>query len=59
MEYNVMCPILSKEIDNGYCYEITTAAYGIIKMNCLDDDIDREIACRECNKCVNNQIKDN
>jgi hypothetical protein len=34
-----LCPIFKREIDNGYCYEITTAAYGMIKMECLDNKI--------------------
>jgi hypothetical protein len=57
MEYDVMCPILKREIDNGYCCEITNAAYGIIKMECLDDKIDRQEAARLCEKCPHNQIK--
>lgn len=57
MEYNVKCPILNREIDNGYCYEITTAAYGLIKMDCLDDEIERNTACNKCDECHNNQIK--
>ena len=57
MEYDVMCPILKREIDNGYCCEITTAAYGLLKMEFLDDDITRDEAVKYCDNCPHNQIK--
>ncbi len=53
-----MCPLLKKIIDDGYCYDITNAAYGMIKMEALDDKIDRETALRYCDNCKHNQIKD-
>ncbi|MDD3840768.1 MAG: hypothetical protein PHP06_09400 [Clostridia bacterium] len=58
MENEYMCPLLKKIIDDGYCYDITNAAYGMIKMEALDDKIDRETALRYCDNCKHNQIKD-
>ena len=53
-----MCPLLNKVIDGGYCYDITNAAYGMMKMEGLDDKIEREVAIRFCDNCQYNQIKD-
>lgn len=31
MENEYMCPLLKKVIDDAYCYEINTAAYGYVE----------------------------
>jgi hypothetical protein len=57
MNYDVECPLLNRTIDNGYCYEVTIAAYGMVKMEFLDDKIEREVALKHCEKCKHNQVK--
>ena len=42
MSTELMCPLLKRKINDGYCYDITIAAYGMIKMDNLEDKIDRE-----------------
>jgi len=58
MESEYKCPILDRIIDDGYCYDITNAAYGMMKMEALDDKIERETALKQCDNCPHNQIKD-
>lgn len=53
-----MCPLLNRIINDGYCYDITNAAYGMMKMEALDDKIEREVALKYCDSCEHNQIKD-
>lgn len=53
-----MCPLLKRKINDGYCYDITNSAYGMMKMSALEDKIDRETALKYCDNCENNQIKD-
>jgi hypothetical protein len=53
-----MCPLLKREINDAYCYDITNAAYGMMKMSALDDKIDRDTAVKYCENCENNQIND-
>ncbi len=59
MSSEYMCPILNRAIDDGYCYDITNAAYGMMKMEALEDKIDRDAALKYCEACPFNQIKDN
>ncbi len=59
MENEYKCPLLNKIINDGYCYDITNAAYGIMKMESLDDKIERKTAIKFCDSCPYNQIKDN
>jgi len=58
MSTELMCPLLKRKINDGYCYDITIAAYGMIKMDSLEDKIDRETALKYCGNCENNQIND-
>lgn len=58
MSKEYKCSILNRKIHDGYCYEITLAAYGMLKMDYLQDKIDRETARRYCENCENNQIND-
>ncbi|MED4377975.1 hypothetical protein P9274_20165 [Schinkia azotoformans] len=58
MENEYMCPLLKRIIDDGYCYEITTAASGMLKMEALDDKLDRKTAFEYCSKCQHNQLAD-
>ncbi len=52
------CPLIKRDIDTSYCYEITGVAYGLVKPSLVDDDIgDRHKAEQICNKCENNQWK--
>ncbi|MDD4776553.1 MAG: hypothetical protein PHG75_08575 [Syntrophomonas sp.] len=47
-----------RKINDGYCYDITNDAYGMIKMDSLEDKIDRETALKYCENCEYNQIND-
>ncbi|NLC68198.1 MAG: hypothetical protein GX754_05320 [Clostridiaceae bacterium] len=58
MSSEYMCPLLNRIINDGYCYDITNAAYGMMKMEALDDKIEREVALKYCDSCEHNQIKD-
>ena len=48
-EYN--CPLLNREIDEGYCYDIYSVALKVIKPETLDDEVDRDLAYSTCLKC--------
>jgi hypothetical protein len=58
MSSEYMCPLLNRIISDDYCYEITIAAYGLLKMAALDDKIERDVAVKHCNDCQHNQLKD-
>lgn len=51
MENNIVCPLLNRIIDDGYCYDINMIANDMIKENILEDKIDKEKAKEICNKC--------
>lgn len=53
-----MCPLLTKVIDDAYCYEINSIAYGFIKPEAIEDKIDRDTAIKYCDNCPHNQMKD-
>jgi hypothetical protein len=57
MESNFKCPLLNKEIDDGYCYDINMVISNIAKPSILDDKIDKEKAKCICEKCEFNQMK--
>jgi hypothetical protein len=51
------CPILKKEIDVDYCYEITLVTIEVAKPSFLFDDIgDRNEAFKVCESCKNIQL---
>ena len=56
---NRLCPILKRLIDAGYCYDITTMAYGLIRADVLEDHILREEALKSCETCPYNEYKGN
>lgn len=45
-----MCPLLKKEISEGYCYDVNMVAYGFIKTTAIDDElpIGASEVCMEC-----------
>lgn len=51
-----MCPLLKRVINDGYCYDITNSAYGMMKMEALYDKIERDVALKYCDNCQYNQI---
>lgn len=58
MEVKVFkCPLLKKNIDEGYCYDINMVRIGIAKENMLDDHIDKNEANKTCESCKLNQVK--
>lgn len=52
MDEMVNCPLLKKDIDKGYCYEVGLVIGKIVKPSILLDNIgDREAAKEICNNC--------
>ena len=51
------CPLLKRNIDEGYCYDINMVRIGIAKENMLDDHIDKDKANEICENCKFNQAK--
>ena len=57
MESKFKCPLLNKEIDDGYCYDINMVIGNMIKPDALEDDINKEEAKEICKNCEFNQMK--
>lgn len=57
MEEEIKCPLLSRDIDKPYCYDINMVIYKLIKSDILEDEIDKEKAKKICENCKNNQFK--
>jgi len=53
---NRKCPLLNREIDQGYCYDITMVAYGFIKPEILEDKLNRDEAKKICDICCYNEL---
>lgn len=50
------CPLLSREIDEGYCYDINMVRMEIAKEGMIKDTIDKEKANEICEKCKNRPL---
>ena len=54
MDQLIYCPLLTREIAKGYCYEINLVAAEMFNADTLDDDIGNpKTAFNKCKKCVN------
>lgn len=52
MDYEMYnCPLLKREIDEDYCVEINYVRIKIIKVDALEDKIDRAEADVVCEAC--------
>lgn len=49
------CPLLLKEISEGYCYDVNMVAYGFIKPTAIDDKLPNE-ASEVCMECPHTQL---
>jgi len=49
------CPLLDKEISEGYCYDINMVAYGLIKPSAIDDELPVG-AAEVCEECPHTQL---
>jgi len=56
IEGMVFCPIFNNEIDDGFCYEINSVAFGLCTPDLINNATDRVIAKNSCNACVNRQM---
>lgn len=51
-----LCPLLNREIESGYCYDIIMVAYGFIIPSVIKDKI-VENAADICDGCPFNQLE--
>ncbi len=54
-EVKIYCPLLKKDISEGYCYEINSARLRHVESSILDDVIsqdDMENCCVNCKYCL-------
>jgi len=50
------CPLLKNTIDEDYCYEINSVAFGLCKPSLINNVTDRETARPVCKGCANKQM---
>lgn len=50
------CPLLRRDIDEAYCYEVNMVAFEIATKSFIEDDIDRKIAQDTCSQCPYRQL---
>ena len=50
-EQIIYCPLLKKEIDESYCYEINSVRRKYVKPSILGDTISREDMTKFCPTC--------
>ena len=56
-EREYYCPLLKRVIDFAYCYDINMVAFGFIKVDAIEDLIDRKIADPICTDCEKRQMR--
>ena len=56
----IMCPLLNREMDFGYCTEIEYVAIGLVDPDFLvdGDNIDQETAAKFCIGCTAEKINE-
>ena len=47
------CPLLEREIDDGYCYEINSVVAGLCNPSLINNVVTKEEATAVCNSCEN------
>ncbi len=50
------CPLLRRDIDEAYCYEINLVAFEIATKGLIEDDIDQKAAEQTCSSCPYRQL---
>jgi len=56
VDASVHCPIFGFEIDESYCYEINSVAFGLCTPDLIDNATDRITAKNTCSVCKNRQL---
>ena len=56
IENMLFCPIFNARIDDAYCYEINSVAFGLCTPDLINNATDRDTAKNNCSSCPNRQI---